>query len=136
MLSTRLLWVCSQIHHFCFNLYLYCINVLFTIWMNEYLLLVKKNRKDYSARPLFLFTFPPLSNLSFFFFYSKKVYLRTIKILWKLEINIFFYFHHQLNLVRGSILALGGSNHFSIAVVDDRNVILLIKFSVNHHRTN
>jgi hypothetical protein len=45
----------------------------------------------------------------------------------------FFCFHHQLNVVRGSVLTSSGSRPLPIAVAEDRTAVLPTKFNVNHH---
>jgi hypothetical protein len=44
-----------------------------------------------------------------------------------------FFFHHQFNLVRRSVMALSDFSPFSIAVAEDRTVVLPTKFSGNYH---
>jgi hypothetical protein len=52
-----------------------------------------------------------------------------------LIIHCFFGFHHQFNLVRGSVLVSSGFSPLPIAVAGDRTVVLSTKFSVNHNFT-
>ncbi|MCI50386.1 hypothetical protein A2U01_0071630, partial [Trifolium medium] len=42
-------------------------------------------------------------------------------------------FHHQFNLVQGSVLTSSGSSPLPITVAGDRTVVLPTKFSDNHH---
>jgi hypothetical protein len=44
---------------------------------------------------------------------------------------LFFYFYHQLNLVRGSVLTSSGSISLLIAVAGDRTVVLSLPNSAS-----